>query len=131
MYVLCESTAAEAANDRQMPGNECRRKAERKRTTGGRGATHTEGRRTHTGNTQTHTYIYIYIFQQGRIVSQVVEEVTNSVYDELHTRIYIYIYIYIYMYTYKYIYIYIYIHTNIHIYIYIYIYIYTNNHTYI
>jgi len=27
---MCESTAAEAANDRQMTQNECRRKAERK-----------------------------------------------------------------------------------------------------
>jgi len=34
---LCESTAAEAANDRQMTEKECRRKAENgKRTTGGR-----------------------------------------------------------------------------------------------
>jgi len=30
MYILCESTAAEAANNRQMTENECRRKAERK-----------------------------------------------------------------------------------------------------
>ena len=30
VLVLCESTAAEAANDRQMAENECRRKAERK-----------------------------------------------------------------------------------------------------
>jgi len=30
MSILCESTAAEAANDRQMTENECRRKAEQK-----------------------------------------------------------------------------------------------------
>jgi len=30
MHMLCESTAAEAANDRQMTENECRRKADQK-----------------------------------------------------------------------------------------------------
>jgi len=51
---MCESTAAEAANDRQMTENECRRKAELE--SGPLEAAerpHTEGHRTHTGNTQT------------------------------------------------------------------------------
>ena len=33
---MCESTAAEAANDRQMTENECRRKAEQKTANRGR-----------------------------------------------------------------------------------------------
>jgi len=32
VWVLCESTAAEAVNDRQITENECRRKAEQKAT---------------------------------------------------------------------------------------------------
>ena len=79
--VVCESTAAEAANDRHMTENECRRKAERKAANRRRrgdphkgphksGPPHrgprkaanshrTGGRRgTHTGNTQTHRTLF-------------------------------------------------------------------------
>jgi len=66
--LLCESTAAETANDRQrmnFAGNENgkwtergpqERPTQRAAESGPQeaaGATHTEGRRTHTGNTQT------------------------------------------------------------------------------
>ena len=75
--------------------------------------------------------IYIYIYIQVYISTNIYLFTNFPLYLFTHIHIYIYTYIHIYIYTYIHIYIYTYIHTYIYTYIHIYIYTYIHIYIYI